>query len=276
MAPRPIEGCHGFARRSRSPDDNRPGHGDEAEVVVRQRLQDDIPAGRGECQSALGGGDGLVMRAHKVETGDRKSETCPMPTWVVEGCREGFRLAQVRSGYAQVARRQKRSALGESEIDRLLARVVRLRQMREGAERLLERPHGLSVGRPRHGLLPRLSAVRQGLVPHLAPQGMVRQAFNLFGHPLGSERLQGLHNLGMQRPPPLLQEATVGHLVGQGMLEGVLTFRKEPRLVEKLSRLEMREAAVHSVFGHLGNSLQQRQGHLDANDRRGLQELFFL
>ena len=46
-------------------------------------------------------------------------------------------------------------------------------------ENLLEGPDGLAVGRPCQGLLPRLPAVRQGLVPHLAPQSMVRQAFDL-------------------------------------------------------------------------------------------------
>ena len=74
--------------------------------------------------------------------------------------------------------------------DRWPARACRVsaRQMREGTERLLEAPHGLAVGRPRHGLLPRLPAVHQGLVPHLAPQGMVGQAFDLLGYPVGSER----------------------------------------------------------------------------------------
>ena len=114
----------------------------------------------------------------------------------------------------------------------------------EGAERLLEVPHRLAVGRPRHGLLPRLPAVRQGLVPHLAPQGMVGQAFDLLGHPVPSERLQRLDDAGMQRPPPLLEETAVGHLMGQGVLEGVLAFGEEARLVEKLGRLEVRQAAV--------------------------------
>jgi hypothetical protein len=50
---------------------------------------------------------------------------------------------------------------------------------------------------------------------------MVRQAFDLLGHPLGRERLEGLDKARVQRPPPLQQEAAVGHLVRQGMLEGV-------------------------------------------------------
>ena len=101
--------------------------------------------------------------------------------------------------------------------------------MREGAERLLEVPHRLAVGRPRQGLLPRLPAVRQGLVPHLPPQGMVGQAFDLLGQPVPGERLEGLDDAGMERPPPLLQETAVGHLVGEGVLEGV--FRSGKRRV---------------------------------------------
>ena len=76
--------------------------------------------------------------------------------------------------------------------------------MREGTERLLEGPHGLAVGRPRHGLLPRLPAVRQGLVPHLPPQGMVGQPFDLLGYPLSSEGFEGLDDPRVQGAPPLL------------------------------------------------------------------------
>ena len=38
-----------------------------AEVEIRQRLQDDLPAHRGEREGALGGGDGLVIHTHEVE-----------------------------------------------------------------------------------------------------------------------------------------------------------------------------------------------------------------
>jgi hypothetical protein len=39
----------------------------KTEEAVRQRLQNDIPAGRGERQGALCRSDGLVKRAHEVE-----------------------------------------------------------------------------------------------------------------------------------------------------------------------------------------------------------------
>jgi hypothetical protein len=39
----------------------------EAEILVRQRVEDDLPAGRGEREGAPGGGDGLIIHAHEVE-----------------------------------------------------------------------------------------------------------------------------------------------------------------------------------------------------------------
>ena len=80
----------------------------------------------------------------------------------------------------------------------------------------------------------------------------------------------------MQYPPPLLEETTVGDLVRQGMLEGVLALGKEARLVEELGRLEVRQSAMQRVFGQLGNGLEQGEGHLGANHGSGLEEALFL
>ena len=104
----------------------------------------------------------------------------------------------------------------------------------------------------------------------------MRQAFHLLGQPLRGERLQGLDNTGVQHPPPLLEETAIGHLVRQGVLEGVLALGEEPRLVEELGRLEVRQTAMQVVFGQLGNGLQQRQGHLCADDRGGLEQALLL
>src|SRR5215471_474950 len=43
---------------------HRSGH---AEIVVRQPVRDDLPASRGERESALGIGNSLVIRAHVTE-----------------------------------------------------------------------------------------------------------------------------------------------------------------------------------------------------------------
>src|SRR5262245_36970141 len=104
----------------------------------------------------------------------------------------GFGLAQSRQATPQIAERTERQLQGKSELDSLRTRVAMLWQMREGTERLLEIFHGFMVGRPCHGLLPRLPTVRQGLVPPLSPQGMLRQTLYLLGQPVPGERLQGL------------------------------------------------------------------------------------
>ena len=121
--------------------------------------------------------------------------------------------------------------------------------MREGLEGLLEGGHRLAERGAVLGPGASLLAVGHGLVPHLAPQGMVRQAFDLLGHPVGGERLDGLDQARVQPPPPLQQQAAVGHLVGQGMLEGVFRLREQARLIQKLRRLQVRQAAVQRPSG---------------------------
>ena len=195
---------------------------------------------------------------------------------IIEGLSEGLGLAQICQDTPKIAERAERQAQGEPEVDGLLAGVARLRQMREDTERLLEVPHSLAVGRPLHGLLPRLPAVYQGLVPHLPSQSMMSEAFKLLDHPVPGERFKGRDNAGMQYPPPLLQEAAVGHLLGEGVLEGVDQLGKQARLVQELGVLEMREAQAERLFRQLRHSLEEGQGHLGADDRRGLEQALLL
>jgi hypothetical protein len=127
--------------------------------------------------------------------------------------------------------------------------------MREGTERLLEVPCGLAVRRPRQGLLPRLSAVCQGLVPYLAPQGMLRQAFHLIVQPVARQGLPRLDNARVQRAPPALHETLIGHLLREGVLEGVGGLGQAPRLVEELRRLKLGEAPMQPLLVQLCHSL---------------------
>src|SRR5438128_11460703 len=80
----------------------------------------------------------------------------------------------------------------------------------------------------------------------------------------------------MQHPPPLLEEAHVGYLMGQGVLEGVFALGEQARLVEKLGCLEVRNTAMQRLLGHLGNGVQQGEGDLGANDRGGLEQMLVL
>jgi hypothetical protein len=131
--------------------------------------------------------------------------------------------------------------------------VAVLGHVREGLESLLEGGQGLAERGAVVGSGAGLPAVGHRFVPHLAPQGMVRQAFDLvqvlpsgrqalrsrshLGPPLGRQRLDGLDQARMQPPPSLQQEAAVGHLVRQRMLEGVLWLREQTGLIQKLRRL---------------------------------------
>ena len=67
MAPYPVEGRHGLREVVNRLTIVALGPVGHAKGVVRQRVQDDIPASRGEREGALAGGDSLVMRAHEVE-----------------------------------------------------------------------------------------------------------------------------------------------------------------------------------------------------------------
>ena len=72
------------------------------------------------------------------------------------------------------------------------------------------------------------------------------------------------------------QQRLIGHLLRQGVLEGVGALWEEARLVEELGRLEVCQAAIQRRLGQLGDGLQQGLGHLGANDRSSLQELLLL
>src|SRR4029450_9735353 len=115
-----------------------------------------------------------------------KTNLCE-PTMIVQGLGEGLSLTQRHQNTFQLTSRKERRAQGEPEIDGLLTRGALLRQMPEGAERLLKIPHGLTVRRARQGLLSRLPAVGQGFVPDLPPQGMRSEPFDLLGQPVLSE-----------------------------------------------------------------------------------------
>ena len=93
----------------------------------------------------------------------------------------------------------------------------------------------------------------------------------MLGQPVGIEPLDGLHDPTMQRAPPLLEQTAIGHVVGQGMLEGVLEVRKDAGLVEELRGLQAADGGVQLILGVLGNRLEQRKRHVLPDHRRRLE-----
>src|SRR5262245_51912738 len=104
-----------------------------------------------------------------------------------------------------LSQREQRAFQSEAELEGSPPGVAVFGQVREGLEGLLEGGYRLvergAVPGPGAGLL----AVGHSLVPHLAPQGMVRQEVYLLGQALCIEGLKRLDNTRVQHPPTLLE-----------------------------------------------------------------------
>ena len=85
-----------------------------------------------------------------------------------------------------------RDTYSKAEIDGQPPGVAVLGQVRQGLEGLVEEDYRLAEGGAAVGPGPGLLTVRDDLVPHLAPQGMLRQEFDLLGYSVRRERLEGL------------------------------------------------------------------------------------
>ena len=79
--------------------------------------------------------------------------------------------------------------------------------MSEGREGLLEIRHRLPVGRPREGLAGGLTEVAHRLRPDLAPERMMGEPLDLLDRAVGVQRLDRLHDLGVQVATSVLQQA---------------------------------------------------------------------
>jgi hypothetical protein len=67
VAPCPLEGHHSLPEAVDRPSIITLGLIGVAEVLVRQRVQHNIPAIHGEHKGMLGGSEGLVIRSHEIE-----------------------------------------------------------------------------------------------------------------------------------------------------------------------------------------------------------------
>jgi len=60
----------------------------------------------------------------------------------------------------------------------------------------------------------------------------------VLGQPLGVQALDRLDDPRVEHSPPLVEQAPVGHLEGEGMPERVFGFGEQARLVQELGGLE--------------------------------------
>ena len=153
------------------------------------------------------------------------------------GIRLGF--TQVVKGALDSSEREEHRPQVQPDIDGLFMCVTTLREMRQRCQGLLQVGHRLLVGRAIGGLAPRLTAVGHRLVPDLAAERVMCQPFHLVGHTVLIEPFDGGDDVAVERALSLLEQAPVGHLVRQGVREGVRLFGKQLRLIQELGRLEV-------------------------------------
>src|SRR6266487_3864718 len=99
----------------------------------------------------------------------------------------------------------------------------------------------------------------------------MRELFDQGGETISPEALDGLKDAGMQPASLPLQEAAIGHVMGERMLEGIGGLGIQARLVQEFCLLQVRKAPTECILGQLGYRLQEGERHLPANDRSALE-----
>ena len=235
-----------------------------------------VPEAPGDLQRAGAGHERLVQLAEqRVDVRHERADPAS-PAVVVQPLGEGLGLAQALQrppDFTELA--QHRPQL-EADLEALLQRGRALRQRLEDAQRLLEPDPGVRERRPRGRLESGLPEIVHRLLPQLAPEGVMGEPLDLLAEAIPVERLDRVDDPRVKLAAPLLQQAAVRDLVGERVLEGVLEIREEPGLVEELGGLQVVEPATERLVRQLGDRLEQRERHVLADDRGGLQEALVL
>ena len=93
----------------------------------------------------------------------------------------------------------------------------------------------------------------------------MRQPLDLLGQPVGIEPLDRRRDPTVKLAPTPLEEAPVGDLVREGVLEGVLEVGEEPGLVEELRGLQVGQRQPECGVGQLRDRLKLGEGDVLAD-----------
>jgi len=101
-----------------------------------------------------------------------------------------------------------------------------------------------------------LTEIPHRLVPHLRTDSVVSEPLHVLSQPVGIALLNGIDDPGVEGPPSTLEQARVGDLMRQRVLERVLDIGEKPSLVEELSALEVRETSKERVGREVDDCLE--------------------
>jgi hypothetical protein len=144
------------------------------------------------------------------------------PVLIAQGLGQDFGLPEMVERAFDLTEGIERALKFETKIDGLFHGDAALRKPPQGGQRLLKARDRLAQRAAGLGLGGCLLEIAQRLVPHLAAERMVGQRLDVLHQAVGMERLDRLHDLGVKGASPIVQQTFVGHLVRQGVLEGVL------------------------------------------------------
>ena len=213
---------------------------------MRERVQDPVPAGCGERQGALAGGDGLIILAPVAELKGQKDRD-------LSSRRGSSRVTARASASCRYARmrlnRPKDRAPSQRAGDRWPAPGWRASLADAAGHRAPVRSTPGPRGRPTvPGLCPLPAGSTPGPCPTCRPAGHggpgvrpgpsdfhLKSFVSRLGQLVASEGFQGHDNPGMEGAPPLLEQCLVGHLLGEGVFEGVLDLGEQTHLVKELA-----------------------------------------
>jgi hypothetical protein len=181
------------------------GEADCAEVVIRPNLEREISERLSDGLGVLGGRTRFSCVASAPEIVTLVERYPPESQLIPERLSEALGFAQMRGEPLEIAKREERGSKVEAQIDGLLERLAGLGQMLEGHQRLLEVSDRFSIRRSRERPSSGLTEVGRGLLPRLAPEGVVGKPLDVLGQPVRIGSFDGADDASVQGLAPVLE-----------------------------------------------------------------------
>ena len=242
------------------------------EIGRGHKPEPQVPEARGKLHRPGARHKRLVQLAEQCVDVRQTSAGPAAPAIVVQPFSEGLGLTQALQPPMDLAEQVQHGPELETDLETLLHGGLALRQHREGTQRLIEPDPGLRKRRPRGRLNAGFPEIVHRLLPHLATERVMGEALDLLGEPIAVETLHGLGDPSVEVTAPAREEAPIGHLMGERVLERVLEVGEEARLVDKLGRLKVSQLTTERLLVLVRDSLEESEGKVLPDDRGNLEE----
>ena len=114
------------------------------------------------------------------------------------------------------------------------------------------------------------------LVPYLAADCMVSKLVDFVRQPVVVDSLDRLYDARVENAALFAQQALIGNVARERVSEPEFHVGKQADLVQKSGRLEVGERVAQCIGTKFRHCLEQRLRHIEADNRRGLKQVFLL